>query len=95
MGALESGLLDGFAEAVRSLLTKGFEPPLYWAAIGANGSIVAGEYQAGPDGTLLAEVTAEHIVGGTLKTPINFMFTDPNGQAANMVMGNDQVAQVS
>jgi hypothetical protein len=85
-GIPDENMVNGFAAALRKLLDSGFEPPLYWAMIGANGAIMGGGYQPGPDGTLIAEVTTRHIVGTGLATPVNVMFTDHEGRSANMVL---------
>ncbi len=79
-------ILDGLVVALRALVAAGWEPPFYWAAIGANGSIMGGEYQLGPDDMLIAEVTTRHIVGTGLAVPVNVMFTDTTGRATNVLL---------
>jgi hypothetical protein len=74
------------AVVLQELLDRGFRPPIYFAAIAVNGSMIGGEYTAddGEEG-LACNVLAQHVRGQIFNTPINTMFVDGHGAAARVV----------
>lgn len=80
------------AEILRTLLDKGFQLPIYWVAVGINGSILAAQYEASGDKDLTCNFLIEHCPSGTVQFPINMMFVDSQGQAARvLIKGPDKV----
>ncbi len=85
-------LIAQVAQAIEELTTeRGFEIPLYVAAIAANGSAMILHYRwtdaAHPEEGLDADLVADHSVDPGFQFPINFMFVDATGErAARMVL---------
>jgi hypothetical protein len=74
---------ESLAEAIESMLADGFELPIYFAAIGRNGSMVCGQYTQAEVG-LKAEFLAERIQDEGLETPMHIMFVDSRGEVGKV-----------
>jgi hypothetical protein len=73
--------------SVQELLDRGFELPIHFAAIGANGSVVAGTYQPRDDASGLdCRITAQSSETEGLTVPVNIMFVDSRGESAVIVV---------
>ena len=85
-------LIEQVAQAIEELTTeRGFEIPLYVAAIAANGSTLALHYSwadpSKPEEGLNADLVADYTVGPGFQFPINIIFVDATGErAARMVV---------
>ena len=83
---MESLIYDSGA-SVQQLLDRGFEMPIHFAAVGTNGSILAGTFafaSTGPgfDCTITVDATAPD----GLSSPVNIMYVDRRGEAALVVL---------
>ncbi len=78
-------LNEAIAQFLAAALDRGFEMPLYIAAISSNGSVYIGRYDPGP-GDLNPVRLAEHTEGAGFILPINMMLTDTNGNVARMAV---------
>ena len=85
-------LIAQLAQAIEELTTeRGFEIPLYVAAIAANGSTLALHYRwadpSKPEEGLNAVLVADYMIEPGFQLPINFMFVDATGErAARLVL---------
>jgi hypothetical protein len=77
-----------FAEVLSKLIEEGWYPPIYYAAIGANGSVICGQFDANDQYGLESTTTAEHIVGQGLNLPMNIMFSYEEGEAVRVSIEN-------
>ena len=67
------------------LLDQGFQMPIHFAAVGTNGSIVAGTYRPlSHSGGFDCAITVETSDG--LTAPLNVMFIDSQGKSAIVVL---------
>ena len=72
--------------SVRRLLDSGFELPIHFAAVGTNGSVVAGTFsRVGQGHELDCSITVETGDQG-LTAPINIMYVDRKGLSALVVV---------
>jgi hypothetical protein len=79
-----------FAEILGGLIDRGFVLPFHFAALGSNGSVLAGSFRADETGGgLTCEIAAEHFVEKVFVAPINVMFVDARGEAARVAIGPD------
>ena len=77
------------AQALETLIhEKGFEVPIYMAAIGSNGYTYAVKYQQKAEGTgLEAKELAEHAPDEEgARFPINLLFVDCRGNGARVLV---------
>lgn len=80
---------QAIAEALEMLIhKKGFEVPIYMAAIGSNGYTYAVKYQQEAEGTALeAKELAEHAPDEEgARFPINMLFVDCRGNGARVLV---------
>lgn len=74
-------------ESVLQLLEHGFQMPIHFAAIGTNGSVVAGTYSSsGRDGAGLDCHITVRTKGQNLTSPVNIMYVDRRGESALIVL---------
>lgn len=90
----KDALTEQFASFLSTLLAQGFETPIHWIALAVNGTVIAGRYDAEPDGSLKATLTAQHMVGRGFALPINFVYVDQRGEAARFVIARDGRVEV-
>jgi hypothetical protein len=75
------------AASVQQLLDRGFEIPIYFAALGTNGSVFAGTFLPSPDGHGLdCQITIQPDSDEGLTAPVNIMYVDRKGEAAMFVL---------
>ena len=77
------------AQALETLIhEKGFEVPIYMAAIGSNGYTYAVKYQPKADGTALeaTELTEHAPDEEGARFPINLLFVDCRGSGARVLV---------
>lgn len=87
---MESLIYDS-GVSIQQLLDAGFELPIHFAAVSANGSVVAGTYHTSPeDGTFDYQITAETMKQEGMTSPINIMYVDRRGEAALVVLRQSQ-----
>jgi len=80
-------LIDDSDASIRQLLKAGFELPIHFAAVGVNGSVVAGSFHRLPGGHGLdCQITAQTMGPEGLKAPVNIMYVDRRGEAALVVL---------
>jgi hypothetical protein len=83
---MESIIYDS-AASVRQLLRKGFEMPIHFAAVGANGSVVAGTFRSSRSRENFdCRITVQPSALESLTAPINIMYVDRRGEAALVVL---------
>jgi hypothetical protein len=86
---------EEFAEVIENLLEKGFEPPLYFCAIAANGSMDMGSFEKiGETTDLKPKFLAQHSTGDLHALPIHMLFVDPTGAAARVVIEGSGEPQI-
>jgi hypothetical protein len=74
-------------DSIRQLLDHGFEMPIHFAAVGVDGSVVAGTYS--PSGRGGAGVDCQITLqteDKSLSPPVNIMFVDRRGESAVIVV---------
>jgi hypothetical protein len=81
----ERDLSRDFGEMLAHLMEAGFKPPLHWAAIARNGSMMAGRYEVTERGDLDCEIVFSD--EADMAVPVNLMFVDCRGEAARVVIG--------
>jgi hypothetical protein len=75
------------SDSIRKLLESGFEMPIHFAAVGINGSVVAGTYTAAPNGrSFECQITVRTVKPEGLTAPVNVMYVDRRGEAALVVL---------
>ena len=74
-------------DSIRQLLNHGFEMPIHFAAVGVDGSVVAGTYIPSPrgGGAFDCQITLQS-EGKSLGPPINIMYVDRRGESALIVV---------
>jgi len=83
---MESLIYDS-GPSVQQLLDTGFEMPIHFAAMGTNGSVVAGTFQFSPDGQGFdCQITVQTANPEGLTAPVNIMYVDCKGEAALVVL---------
>jgi hypothetical protein len=83
---MESVIYDSTA-SVQQLLDRGFMTPIHFAAVGTNGSVVAGTFEPSPDGSGLdCQITVPTSKPEGLTGPINIMYVDRTGEAAIVIL---------
>jgi len=78
------------AEVLRTLLDRGFAPPLVVTAVGANGSVLVMRMTLGDEGSLNGKVVAEETDGRFLM-PTNILLVDAKGEAARVTIEGESV----
>ena len=87
---MESLIYDSGA-SVQELLDRGFEMPIHFAAVGTNGSVVAGTFQFSPDNQALdCQITVQKSKPEGLTAPVNIMYVDRKGESALVVLRPSQ-----
>ena len=83
---MESLIYDSRA-SVQQLLDGGFEMPIHFAAVGTNGSVVAGTYRSSPNGRGFdCRITVQTSKPEGLTAPVNIMYVDRKGESAVVVL---------
>jgi hypothetical protein len=83
---MESPIYDSKA-SVQQLLHRGFEMPIHFAAVGANGSVVAGTFTMLPGGQGMdCQITVPTSKAEGLTAPVNIMYVDSKGDSALVVV---------
>lgn len=83
---MESLIYDSGA-SVQELLAKGFEMPIHFAAVGANGAVFAGTFRLLPGSNELdCQITVETSNPEGLTGPINIMYVDRRGESALVIL---------
>ena len=73
--------------SIRQLLSKGFEMPIHFAAVGSNGSICGGTFRfASAEQELDCAITVQSSSPEGLTAPVNIMYVDCKGEAALVVL---------
>jgi hypothetical protein len=74
-------------DSIRRLLDHGFEMPIHFAAVGADGSVVAGTYSPSGRGGVGfdCQITLQS-EGKSLIPPVNIMYVDCRGESALIVV---------
>ena len=74
-------------DSIQQLLNHGFELPIHFAALGTNGSVVAGTYSSSGRGGfgLDCQITVR-TEGQDLTSPVNIMYVDRRGESALIVL---------
>jgi hypothetical protein len=89
---MESIIYDS-AASVEQLLHKGFEMPIHFAAVGTNGSVVAGTFSSSLSGDDFdCQITIQPAAAEGLTAPVNIMYVDRKGEAALVVLRPSQGA---
>ena len=74
-------------DSIQQLLDQGFEMPIHFAAVGTNGSVVAGTYRASaPGGVGFDCQITVRTEGQNLTSPIDIMYVDRRGESALIVL---------
>ena len=81
-------VIKAIAQALETLIhEKGFEVPIYMAAIGSNGYTYAVKYQQKAEGTALeAKELAEHAPDEEVRFPINLSLVGCRGTGARVLV---------
>jgi hypothetical protein len=80
-------IIDDSAASVRQLLHKGFEMPIHFAAVGTNGSVVAGTFNFSRNrDDFDCRITIQPSAVEGLTAPVNIMYVDRKGEAALFVL---------
>jgi hypothetical protein len=83
---MESLIYDSGA-SIQKLLDRGFEMPIHFAAMGTDGSLVAGTFQLSPEGQGLdCRITVQGSKPAGMTAPVNIMYVDRKGEAALVVL---------
>jgi hypothetical protein len=80
--------IGGFlTHCITELLTRGFEPPLYFTFVAVDGAMVYGRY-AGLQGAegMECDILATHSPESVLAPPLHLMIVDHRGEAARIFL---------
>jgi len=81
-------------EQITAILTacleRGFELPLCLCVVGVNGAVLAVRYALKEDAGMDCEVLAQHVPEPVFLLPINMMITDAQGEAARVVIAQQE-----
>jgi hypothetical protein len=80
-------LIYNSGASIKQLVDRGFEMPIHFAAVGTNGSVVAGTYRSlsgGPE--FCCQITAQTLDMEGLTAPVNIMYVDSKGESALLVL---------
>jgi hypothetical protein len=83
---------DSLVKILQKLIASGFEVPIILTGIGANGSIVVGEYVSDGSSGVQFNPLAERQMDGGLAEPVNVLIVDARGRATHVVI-EDGIAQ--
>jgi hypothetical protein len=72
--------------SIKQLLDLCFEMPIHFAAVGTNGSVVAGTYRSLSSGPAYCKITAQTIDMDGLTAPVNFIYAGSMGESALLVL---------
>lgn len=84
-----------FAEVLGEFLSElithhNYQPPIFLAAIGANGCLFYTRYISRDDGGFNCEILAQHNEGPGLQCPINLLFLETGtGRLARVTVENE------
>ncbi len=87
VGTIDRLILRAMKEALQQLLESGFELPIYIVVVGANGSLVLGQYpqsSVSADEELDIEILSSRERPEGYVLPINIIFVDSQGEAARL-----------
>lgn len=85
-------LASRLSTALGTVIAQGFEFPIFWVAVAANGEMLAGRYDLSESGSgLESRLLVRHSDGGTFAVPVNVMFVDGRGEAARVVIKQSSV----
>ena len=80
-------LASRLSAALGPVIAQGFEFPIFWVVVAANGEMLAGRYDLSESGSgLESRLLVRHSADGTFAVPINLMFVDSRGEAARVVI---------
>lgn len=80
-------LIYNSGASIKQLLDRGFEMPIHFAAVGTNGSVVAGTYRSLSGGPgFCCQITAQTLDMEGLTAPVNIMYVDSKGESALLVL---------
>lgn len=80
-------------DSIQQLLDHGFEMPIHFAAVGTNGSVVAGTYRRSRrNGARFDCQITVRTEDHDLTSPVNIMYVDRRGKSALIVLRNSQDA---
>ena len=83
---MSSVIYDSGAD-VKKLLDRGFEMPIHFAALGANGAAVTGTYRFLSDRfEFECQITSETADPEGMTAPVNIMYVDSKGECAHSVL---------
>jgi hypothetical protein len=73
--------------SIRQLLDRGFQMPIHFAAVGANGAAVIGTYRSFSDRSGLdCQITGRAPAPEGMIAPVNIMYVDSRGESALVVL---------
>ena len=79
---MDSVVYDSTA-SIQQLLDRGFELPIHFAAVGTNGSVVAGTFShSGAERRLNCQITVRRMKRDGLAGPVNILYVDRKGESA-------------
>jgi hypothetical protein len=80
-------LIYNSVSSVQQLLDRGFEMPIHFAAMGTNGTVVAGTYTPSVAGRgFSCKITIPASNPDGLTEPVNIMYVDRRGESAVVVV---------
>lgn len=99
VAAVSDGLMECMDElalhlgqCLERLLEENFTLPFHFAAISVNGMVLVGRYREDGNGSLTCDNLMEEVPDGKMMLlPINIMFTDARGEAARVVVEQNQL----
>jgi hypothetical protein len=82
---MDSVIYDS-SDSIQQLIEHGFKLPIHFAAVGTNGSVVAGTYRlSARRGGFDCQITIR-TKGQSLAPPVNIMYVDSRGESALIVV---------
>jgi hypothetical protein len=81
-------ITEMIVDALKKLQADGWDLPIYFAAIAANGSMICGRFDANDEGGVETTTIAEHFEDDGLRVPINMMLTNGEGEAVRLSIQN-------
>jgi hypothetical protein len=84
-------ITEMLVDALKRLQADGWDLPIYFTAIAANGSVLCGRYDANDEGGVEARMIAEHFEDNGFRMPINMMLSNVKGEAVRLSIQNPDV----
>jgi len=85
---------QSLARILDALLERGYQPPIHFAAMGVNGSLIAALFhRAANENHFSTTCTAQYFVDESFALPINMLFVDSRGEAVRVLVESDGLAQ--